>query len=116
MEVKTKRIRFVNADGGHEGLINASDFDPARHIPLDEPEATSKPGKPEKPTRDETDLDETPGGISTVNSNAALALIAEADTAEELDTLENAERASQRHPGGRKGVLKAIEARREELA
>lgn len=33
--VLTRRIRFTPEEGGHEGLINASDFNPLRHIPLD---------------------------------------------------------------------------------
>jgi hypothetical protein len=61
-------------------------------------------------------LDDTPGGISTVNSDRAVALIAEADDVDELDRLEAGERASQRHPGGRKGVLAALVARRAEVA
>lgn len=64
---------------------------------------------------EETDLDETPGGISTVNSEEAFLLIAAADTDEELDVLEAAEQASQKHPGGRKGVLSALASRREQL-
>ena len=45
MEVPTMRIRFVDAEGGHEGLINTADFDPARHIPLDEEGRAAKKPK-----------------------------------------------------------------------
>lgn len=64
---------------------------------------------------DGTPFDDTPGSIATVNSNEAVELVAQADTTAELDRLEKAEKASRRHPGGRKGVLNAIVERREEL-
>jgi hypothetical protein len=60
--------------------------------------------------------DTTPGGIATVNSEIALGLIADVEKVEELDVLEKAEKASEKHPGGRKGVLSAIAERRKELA
>lgn len=41
--METMRIRFKPEEGGHEGLINSCDFNPARHIRLDED------GEPEKP-------------------------------------------------------------------
>lgn len=60
-------------------------------------------------------LDETPGPIFTVNSDMARDLIAEADTVDALDRLEASERGSDRHEGGRKGVLEAIARRRAEI-
>jgi hypothetical protein len=74
------------------------------------------PAEPtEIPTSDLTPLDETPGTIATVSGQKAAVVIDKADSVEELDRLEAAERASQRHPGGRTGVLRAIAARRQEL-
>ena len=67
------------------------------------------------PARDLTPLDETPGTIATVSGQKAIVVIGQADSAEELDRLDAAERASQRHPGGRAVVLRAIAARRAEL-
>ncbi len=58
--------------------------------------------------------DTTPGAIATVNAAQAIELV-EAASLEQLDELEAAERDSQKNPGGRKGVLKAIEERREKL-
>ena len=60
--------------------------------------------------------DTTPGGIATVNSEAALELIAKVEKVDDLEALEKAEKASEKHPGGRKGVLGAIAERRKELA
>ena len=62
-----------------------------------------------------SDVDETPGGIATVNGAEAIALV-NAANAEDLEKMEVSERENKRHPGGRKGVLKAIEDRRKELA
>ena len=56
-----------------------------------------------------------PDGIATVNGETAFSLVASADELAALDQLEAEERASENYPGGRKGVLKAIAARREEL-
>ena len=113
--METLRIRFKPEFGGHEGLLNACDFDESRHIRLD-----VAPAEPVAPSgqhaTDAGDFDETPGSIATVNAAEAKALIKEADTAEALDVLEAAERASIKNPDGRKGVLKAIAARRAELA
>jgi hypothetical protein len=67
------------------------------------------------PSNDLTPLDETPGSIATVTSQKAAVVIGQADSVDELDRLEAAERASQRHPGGRVVVLRAIAARRQEL-
>lgn len=67
------------------------------------------------PSSDLTPLDETPGSIATVTGKEAAVVIGQADSVEELDRLEAAERASQRHPGGRVVVLRAIAARRQEL-
>jgi hypothetical protein len=61
-------------------------------------------------------VDTTPGPIATVNSEAALDLIASVKKVEDLDVLEKDEKASEKHPGGRKGVLTAIADRRKELA
>ena len=61
------------------------------------------------------DFDGTPGSIATVNGEQATVLIADAGSAEDLDGLERDERASQRHPGGRKGVLREIEERRQAI-
>jgi hypothetical protein len=53
----TLRIRFTPEFGGHEGLLNACDFDPARHIRLDSDEPKPKKGaektedKPAKPKK-----------------------------------------------------------------
>jgi hypothetical protein len=69
----------------------------------------------EIPASDLTPLDETPGTIATVSGQEAAVVIGQADSVDELDRLEAAERASQRHPGGRTGVLRAIAARRQDL-
>lgn len=102
MLIPTMRVRYLAS--GHEATINVSDFDLSLHVDVRA-----------VPAPDPADLDQTPGDISTVNSDEALDLIEKADTVEELDALEKAERAGQKHPGGRKGVLRALEARREEL-
>lgn len=60
-------------------------------------------------------VDVTPGGIATVNAETAIPLIASVETLEDLDAIQLAEEASEKHPGGRKGVLAAIAARRAEL-
>lgn len=60
-------------------------------------------------------VDITPGPIATVNSGEAIELVEEAQTVAELDRLQADEEDSQKHPGGRKGVLEAIMKRREEL-
>jgi hypothetical protein len=85
--------------------------------------SVAAPGQPAEPVEqtlqiastDLTPLDETPGSIATVSGQKAAVVIGQADSVEELDRLEAAERASQRHPGGRTGVLRAIAARRQEL-
>jgi hypothetical protein len=49
--MKTMLIRFTEEHGGHQGLINASDFDSSRHIEIrpegegegDEPSKAAKP-------------------------------------------------------------------------
>jgi len=103
----TKRVVFYN-EGGHEGLINACDFDEKRHREVG--------AAPVEPAGQGESFDATPGGISTVNVSEAKDLIAEATTVAALDALEAAEAASVKSPGGRKSILKAIEDRRAELA
>jgi hypothetical protein len=47
-------IRFTEEHGGHPGLINKCDFDPARHIRIEDEEPAKAPkGKPAKPAKDE---------------------------------------------------------------
>lgn len=60
-------------------------------------------------------IDVTPGPVATVNSAEAIKLIEMTQTLAELDQLQIDEEASQKHPGGRKGVLEAIMKRRDEL-
>lgn len=59
--------------------------------------------------------DITPGNVATVNSDEAIAVIEKVRKLSVLDTIEAAEKGSDRHPGGRKGVLAAIAARRAQL-
>jgi len=53
--METLRIRFKPEFGGHEGLLNACDFDPSRHIRLDGDEPKPKKGaektEPAKPKK-----------------------------------------------------------------
>src|SRR5687767_7609526 len=63
---------------------------------------------------EEEDL--TPGDITAVNADEAAALISEVKTTKGLDKLEADEKASQKHPDGRRSVLRAIAERREELS
>lgn len=67
----------------------------------------------EAPEEEKADL--TPGTISTVPSDIAFDLIKNATTVDQLDALEVDELDNQKNSGGRKGVLAAIEKRREEL-
>jgi len=60
--------------------------------------------------------DFTPGTIATVPSDIALDLISKASTLDELEDMEKDELANQKNEGGRKGVLAAIDKRREELS
>jgi hypothetical protein len=104
MLIPTIVVRYKGGNGD-DVIINASDFDAEKHEKVE----AGKPKGGGKPK------DLTPGPISSVNGDKAAELIAAATTAEELDQLEDDERASKRHEGGRKGVLEAIAARRDEL-
>jgi hypothetical protein len=61
-------------------------------------------------------VDVTPGSIATVNMDEALALVAAATTLDELSVLSDAEKANQKKPGGRKGLMEAIAERLTALA
>jgi len=113
--IPTKRVT-VRATG-HVCTINASDFNPDLHSEAIEPKrvpaASPEPAAPTPPEPEA--FDETPGSIATVNQETALSLIEQADTRAALDELEEAERASLKNRGGRKGVLTAIKDRRAAL-
>lgn len=110
MQIETIRVRDKRF--GNEVDINKTDFDPAIYEALDAPKAP--PAKPAAASSS-TGADTTPGPISTVNTSEATDLVDAVATIEELDRLEADERASQKNPGGRKGVLTAIEKRRAAL-
>lgn len=99
-----KEVRLI--EDGRRALIRPEDFDPKLH---EEPKAVK--ASDQEPPQQPEDLT-----IAELTSKDAGKLIAEAKTAEELDKLESDEKGNPEHEGGRKGVLKAIEARRAELA
>lgn len=106
--------RFLRENGASaEALANVpvSDVDLVAEVLA----GNGSPQVPSAPVVPPGPLDTTPGSISTVNSADALELIEAADTAAALDALEVAEKASQKHEGGRKGVLAAIDKRRDAL-
>lgn len=114
MELPVKLVKVLAT--GHICRINAADFDASKHevyIPEEPKPAVEKVVV--TPTPVPVKVDTTPGGISTVTGEVAMTLIAATDTLEDLDKLEADERASQKNPGGRKGVLKLIADRREKL-
>lgn len=92
MEIPTRLV--VMKVNGLAATINASDFDPALH---------------DLPEEDKT------AGIATVNIETALSIVASTTEAKGLDALETEEKANEKTAGGRKGVLAAIEKRREAL-
>jgi len=86
-------------DGGFAELV-----EPA---PAAAPPAAPPVGKPAVATG---------AAIVDLNAREAAALVGEAQTVEDVDALLAAEEANPKHKGGRVSVLRALEARREDIA
>jgi len=98
VEIPTRLVTFKAS--GNPARINAADFDSEIHADPEE-----KPAAPSS----------VPESIAGVNGETAYSMIASADELSALDVIEADEKASEKYPGGRKGVLRAIAERRAEL-
>lgn len=119
MAIKHNGLHFIpRGDGGVTIQVSQNATENAeliREVPLSAEQWTEITASIIPPEALPSAPDLTPGIISTVVSDEAIELIKEATTEKELDQLQADEEASQKHPGGRKGVLDAIMKRRDEL-
>lgn len=118
MAIKHSGLEFIpNSDGGitiKVGHNSTENSEIIRDVVLT-PEQWGKIVISTIPVGPAPSVDITPGPVATVNSAEAIKLVETTQTIAELDQLQSDEEGSQKHPGGRKGVLEAIMKRRDEL-